>query len=367
MLKPRSAFALVMLLAVILVVTMSVGALVLGLLYYEAIEAHFPELMAGAAGSNWADRGFLILMLAIGIPVGVLLSWTLARRMSAPMTEVARAIRAVAAGDLTARAAPSPDVYSEMKGLAEDFNRLADRLERSEAEMHFANAAIAHELRTPLTILKGRLQGVSDGVFEITPEMISMLLAQVDGLTRIVEDLRLLSLLEPGRVPLNKQAVDLGDLVQQTIGLVADDLQEAGIETRLSIAPAVVEADSARLRQAFLALLTNAMKYAPGGPLHISVRQNEAQAFIVVTDGGPGMPSEGLTQAFDPFWRGEKSRGRDKGGSGLGLAVVRAIITAHGGSVAVCNPAGGGCKFTVCLPKSSVTSAKAVTSIGAQS
>lgn len=349
MARASSAFAQVALLAMALVAVMALAALYLGTWYYGLMEGWFPGTGTTAADWTWIDRGLVALMLVTGIPLAVGLSWALARRMSAPMAEVARAIRAVARGDLSARAAPLD--LAEMQGLAQDFNRLAERLERSDAEMRFANAAIAHELRTPLTILKGRLQGVQDGVFEMTPQMVSGLIAQVDGLSRIVEDLRLLTLLEPGRVTLTRQPIELDRLVQETLALVADDLTEAGIERRLDLTPVEVQADPARLRQALLALVTNAMRHAPGQPLAITTGTEGGEAWIRLADRGPGLPPEGLERAFDPFWRAEASRGRDKGGSGLGLAVVRAIALAHGGRVAVTNLPEGGAAFTLHLPR----------------
>lgn len=346
MARGSSAFTQVALLAMGLVAVMALAALYLGSWYYGAMEAWFPQV-ALSGEWTWIDRGLVALMLVLGIPLAVGLSWALARRMAAPMEEVARAIRSVARGDLTARARPSD--LAEMRDLAQDFNRLAERLERSDAEMRFANAAIAHELRTPLTILKGRLQGVQDGVFQMTPQMVAGLMAQVDGLTRIVEDLRLLTLLEPGQVTLSREEVALDRLVAETLDLVAADLAAAGMGLRLDLTPLSVKADPARLRQALLALVTNAMRHAPGQPLTISMGAEGALAWIRLADRGPGLPPEGLSRAFDPFWRAEASRGRDKGGSGLGLAVVRAIALAHGGSVQVEN-LHPGAAFTLHLP-----------------
>lgn len=263
---------------------------------------------------------------------------------------VARAIRAVASGDLKARASPSIRGFGESARLVDDFNVLAERLERAEAELHYSNSAAAHELRTPLTILKGRLQGVADGVFTLTPELVTLLLAQVDGLTRIVDDLRTLGLFNAGALELSVTAIDLADLARDIAALSAEDLDRKSMPVSLRPNPARVRADPDRIRQLLLALIDNAMRYASGGPLVIETQVEGGIAVIRCRDHGPGLSSDAMLNAFEPFWRADESRARDKGGSGLGLSVVRAIAQAHGGRVHGANMKDGGACFTVFIP-----------------
>ncbi len=274
----------------------------------------------------------------------------LSRRIVVPLLEVARAIRAVAAGDLSARADPRIHGFGETARLVADFNVMAERLERAEAELRYSNSAAAHELRTPLTILKGRLQGVADGVFTLDDALIDLLIAQVDGMTRIVDDLRTLGLFNADSLQLSVAEVDLATIVRNVTDLSAEALKARSMPLRLDLHPAPVSADPARLRQVVLAMVDNAMRYAPGKPLSLSTRLDHDKALLVVRDHGPGLSGEALRNAFEPFWRGEDSRARDKGGSGLGLSVVRAIVHAHGGRVRADTAADGGASFTVILP-----------------
>ena len=318
--------------------------------YYELAVSIWPSVPASNAFWTWVDWGYLLLTLVIGIPPAVAGGWWLSQRIVVPLLEVARAIRAIAAGDLTARANPSIRGFGESARLVADFNLLAERLERAEAELRYSNSAVAHELRTPLTILKGRLQGVSDGVFTLTPEVIILLLAQVDGLTRIVEDLRTLGLFNAGALELSVIPMDLAVMAQEVIALYAQELdaKAMSVEARLHAAP--ICADPDRIRQVLLALIDNAMRYAPGRGLVIETGMAAGMSLLSCRDYGPGFPVDALDRAFEPFWRAEDSRARDKGGSGLGLSVVRTIAVAHGGRVEASNMNDGGACVSVFLP-----------------
>ena len=320
--------------------------------YYELALRIWPAVPENDALWTWVDWGFLLLTLTVVTPLAMLGGWWLSQRIVVPLLEVARAIRAVASGDLKARANPSIRGFGESARLVEDFNHLAERLERAEAELRYSNSAVAHELRTPLTILKGRLQGVSDGVFTLTPEVVTLLLRQVDGLTRIVEDLRTLGLFNAAALQLNITMVDLAEIVRDVVALSADDLDRNAMPVTLKLNSACVRADPDRIRQLVLALIDNAVRYAPGGSLIMETTVEGGAAVIRCRDHGSGLSPDALQKAFEPFWRDDESRARDKGGSGLGLAVVRAITAAHGGSVACANMnEGGGACFTITLPR----------------
>ncbi len=318
--------------------------------YYDLAVTVWPSVPESNALWTWVDWGYLILTLVVGIPPAVVGGWWLSQRIVVPLMEVARAIRVIASGDLKARANPSIRGFGESARLVEDFNHMAERLERAEAELHYSNSAVAHELRTPLTILKGRLQGVSDGVFDLTPEVIALLLAQVDGLTRIVEDLRTLGLFNAGALELSVVPVDLADVARDVIQLYAQELDARAMPVEEKLSPAPVRADPDRIRQVLLALIDNAMRYAPGHGLVIETRTEAGMSVLRCRDHGPGLPPESLERIFEPFWRAEDSRARDNGGSGLGLSVVRAIARAHGGRVEAANSGDGGACLSVFLP-----------------
>lgn len=318
--------------------------------YYDLTNRIWPGVPENDALWNWVDGGYLLLTLVAGIAIATFGGRWLSQRIVVPLLEVARAIRAIAAGDLQARANPRLRGFGESARLVDDFNLMAERLERAEAELRYSNSAAAHELRTPLTILKGRLQGISDGVFTMTPELNTLLLAQVDGLTRIVEDLRILGLFNAGALELSLASVDLSDVVRDVTALYAAELTDRGIAVSLTLLSVRVWADPARMRQVLVALIENAMRYAPGAPLEIETQLNGGEVVLRCCDSGPGLSDAAVLNAFEPFWRAEESRTREKGGSGLGLSVVRAIVLAHDGRVAASNRSGGGACVTITFP-----------------
>lgn len=318
--------------------------------YFEVMQQLFPQLADTESFWSWIDWGYLLLTLMIILPIAAFGGVWLSRRVVVPLLEVARAIRAVAAGDLRARANPDIRGFGESARLVADFNAMAERLERAEAELRYSNSAAAHELRTPLTILKGRLQGVADGVFTLEDDLIALLISQVDGMTRIVEDLRTLGLFNAGTLELSVVDADLATIVRAATDLSSGTLRAKSMMLHLDLGTAPVSADPARLHQVVLALIDNAMRYAPGKPLSIATKADHGNAVLTVTDNGGGLSPEALRNAFEPFWRDEESRARDKGGSGLGLSVVRAIVHAHGGQVRSENALGQGACFTVILP-----------------
>lgn len=301
------------------------------------------------AGAYW-EGAVLAFTFAVSLPLAALGGWWMSQRMSRPLMDVARAIRAVAGGDLSARADPRIAGLRETERLVRDFNEMAERLERAETDLRYASSAVAHELRTPLTILRGRLQGLSDGVFEPTPELLGLLLGQVDALVRLVEDLRILALFNADRLDLRPEPVEAAAILREVADLLRTDLAAAGMTLTLELAPLRLEADPARLRQAATALVQNALRYAPGAPLRLALRREGDMAALSVEDRGPGLPEEQMGRIFEPFWRADASRSRAKGGSGLGLSVVRAIAAAHGGAVAARRSAGGGLTVTIRLP-----------------
>lgn len=318
--------------------------------YFELLQQLFPQVSETESFWSWIDWGYLLLTLLIVLPVAVVGGVWLSRRIVVPLLDVAGAIRAIAAGNLTARANPRIRGFGESARLIADFNRMAERLERAEAELRYSNSAAAHELRTPLTIIKGRLQGVADGVFTLDDELVGLLIAQVDGMTRIVEDLRTLGLFNAGTLELSVTSIDLAEIARAAIELSAEALQSKSMQVQLDLEVAPVSADPARLHQVLLALLDNAMRYAPGQPLSVATKAEHGTAVLTVTDGGPGLSDKALRNAFEPFWRDEESRARDKGGSGLGLSVVRAIVHAHAGQVWLDNIPARGTRVTVSLP-----------------
>jgi two-component system, OmpR family, sensor histidine kinase AdeS len=300
---------------------------------------------------NTALYGMIALAGMFTIGAGYLIVGRLGRGLSS----VASAARQIAVGDLSARATHVGFSSREETQLIGDFNSMSLALQRAERELAESTASIAHELRTPLTILRGRLHGMADGVFALEPSEVGGLLYQVEGLGRLVDDLQTLSLANSQRLVLTEEATDLVDEVRRIIVSMGPDLAAAGLEPTLALQAAPLIADGARIRQIIAAVLTNACRYAPGsGILRITTWSDSSSATLEIVDHGPGLPEGADGIAFDRFWRGEASRSRNTGGSGLGLAVVRAIVEAHGGRATLSNHAGGGAIFEMRLPQAKI-------------
>jgi two-component system, OmpR family, sensor histidine kinase AdeS len=296
------------------------------------------------------DTALYALIGMAGV-VTMLLGYLVLGSLGRGLNSVAMAARRIADGDLTARATLVGFASREETQLIVDFNTMSAALHRSQRELAESTASIAHELRTPLTILRGRLHGIADGVFALEAKEVEGLLYQVEGLGRLVDDLQTISLAGAQRLVLSVLQTDLAQEVSRVLATMAPDLEGAGLDAVLDLAPAPLVADGVRIRQVIGAVLANAIRYAPGsGVLRIATLAHATEAVLEITDHGPGLPDGADTRAFDRFWRGEASRNRNSGGSGLGLSVVRVIVEAHGGTATLGNHDGGGARFVMTLP-----------------
>ncbi|MCM5557427.1 ATP-binding protein [Pleomorphomonas sp. JP5] len=275
----------------------------------------------------------------------------LARRIARPLEDLTAAADALKSGDFSARVTPKSGGTREVSSLVDTFNALATSLDTMEQRLRFNNMAIAHELRTPLTVLQGGLQGMVDGVFPLERDNIGHLLQQVEGLGRIVEDLRTLSLAIGQKLVMQRQPIDAAEVVRAVLAVARPMLDEHGIAVETDLRPAPMAADPSRLRQAVLALLDNACRYAGGGRwLRCETAPSpDGGAVIRILDRGPGFPEDMDAVAVNPFWRGDPSRSRATGGTGLGLSVVQAIAIAHGGRLEFANRPDGGATVAIHL------------------
>jgi two-component system, OmpR family, sensor histidine kinase BaeS len=286
--------------------------------------------------------------VAVLVAFGVAL--LLGRRIARPVQEVSSAARLVAGGQLSARVREpsSRDPADETAQLARSFNVMAQSLEKNELERRQLIADIAHELRTPLAVMQSRLEALEDGVFQLDQSEIGRLQSQTKFLSRLVEDLRVLSLADAGRLSLERRAVDLEPLAREVAHSFTARAEREGKRIHLSTVSAPIKADPDRVRQVLTNLLENALKYARC-EVQLNLSLETAHARVTVTDDGDGLPPEDLERVFDRFYRADGSRNRASGGSGLGLSIVRAIVELHGGSVAARNITPHGAEFSVVL------------------
>ena len=259
----------------------------------------------------------LLIAAPIAMPFGVLMALLIARHISKPITNVSRAARRVAHGDLSARVEPSFHLEhssSEIGELTHNFNAMAASLGRLERERQAMIADIAHELRTPLTILQGHLDAIEDGVLPLDGDALHTLTKQTQLLARLVADLRTLSLADAGRLSLERRPVDLTELVRECRAAFAGSARAKGVTLKLELPSAApVRADPDRLSQVVGNLLSNALRHAPeGGAVTLRVRCALGAAHLSVTDSGPGLSEEALARVFNRFYpRRREPRPRD--------------------------------------------------------
>jgi signal transduction histidine kinase len=306
-----------------------------------------------------ALQTFLLTGLAVGTG-SLLIGFVISRGMSRPLVNLTTATRAVAAGDLSVRV---PTHYpGEVGELAAAFNTMAADLARADDLRRNMTADVAHELRTPLSVIRGKLEGVLDGVYPATPEHLEPILEETELLTHLVEDLRLLALAEAGQLTLEKRTMDVGDLLQDAQVNFGPQAADRGVTLALDLPselPQIV-GDWRRIAQVLGNLLTNALRHTPeGGCVTLSATTSPPPAppngrgelvKVTVVDTGIGIPPENLPYIFERFWRGDKSRSRASSETGLGLAIAKQLVEMHGGTIGVESAPGAGSKFWFTLP-----------------
>ena len=288
----------------------------------------------------------LTLVLAV---FATLLGTLLTRRMVTPLAEVIASAEEIAGGNLQARVKKSkkPDVLGD---LSDSFNKMADSLEQNDRQRREMLANIAHEFRTPLTVLRGRLEGIMDGIYPSDESHIGPALEETYMLERLVEDLRLLTLAESHQLTFEKHEVDLVEMAQRSAGMFQPEAEESHIHLGLNtgLKQAVVIADPLRTEQVIGNLISNALRYVPEhGHVWIDIFRQEDEAAISINDDGPGVAEADLPFIFQRFWRGEKSRSRASGGAGLGLAIAKLLVEEQDGRIEACNRPEGGLQVTV--------------------
>lgn len=312
------------------------------------------------ASDTFARSVSRMLLIGSGVAGGVaiVVALLISRRVTRPLRLLTRAAQRLAAGerheplDLPAEA--------ELAELSRAFNSMAADLARQEDLRRQFVADVAHELRTPLSVLRLQVEGLEDGVEQPSPELFASLREEVGLLTRLVEDLRLLSLADAGQISFTSEILDAYAVLERAATAAAPRARQQGI--RLEVArPAVsplVRADPQRLLQIIGNLLENALRYTPRGGTVIlravSVRENGTsavpQVLLEIADTGPGIAAADLPHIFDRFYRTDRARARETGGSGLGLAIVQRLVEAQDGQVSVDSLLGKGTTFRIRLP-----------------
>ena len=325
---------------------MADGELV-GLLYVSEAD---PVSLRGLGVGRAAVRTFVFTGLAIAagsLVVGLVMS----RGMSRPLVDLTEAVGAVASGDLEVRVPVRH--RGEVGELAAAFNMMTEELARADQVRRNLTADVAHELRTPLSVIRGKLEGVIDGVYPATPEHLEPILAETKVLARLVEDLQLLTQAETGQLSLIWRQVDVGDLLRDALVNFGPQASDRGIALDLDLPSDLppVDGDWRRIAQVISNLLTNALRHTPrGGRVELQATGSAGAVRVTVADTGTGIATADLPYIFERFWRGEKSRSRSGGGTGLGLAIAKRLVEMHGGEIGVSSHPGAGSRFWFTLP-----------------
>jgi two-component system, OmpR family, sensor histidine kinase BaeS len=333
---------------VLLVVSLVVVGVILLAVQWFSTQQIAELLMEGVDSPAEADAmvdEYLGRVIAIGAVAGVALggitAWWLVRRVLRPLESFAAATRRVAAGDLSARVPDPPD--EELRELAVAFNQMAAALERVELLRTALVEDMAHELRTPLTNLRGYTEAMADGVVEPTSEMLATMHAEIERLTRLVEDLDSLARRESAARARVRAEIDLANVVRGALALAEPDLAARSIVVRVEEEPNFprLTAEPDAIGQVVANLVQNAGRYTTdGGEIVVRLRSNRSVISCSVANTGPEIPVDDLPFIWERLHRVDRSRTRSTGGAGIGLAIVRQIVEAHGGHVGAESAAG---------------------------
>jgi signal transduction histidine kinase len=286
--------------------------------------------------------GATVIALALGV--------LLARAISQPVKELTEGTQRVASGELGHQVPVR--TQDEIGELAVSFNRMSADLATANQLRRQMTADIAHELRTPLSIILGYSEALSDGKLQGKTAIYDAMYGEAQLLSHLVDDLRTLSLADAGELALNRSLISAGECIERTAASHAELAVQRGIRLEVQLAPdlPLVNADRERIAQVLANLVSNALRYTPaGGVITLAAARSGDRVLLRVSDTGPGIEPEHLPYVFKRFYRADDSRPAN-GESGLGLAIAKSLVEAHGGTIQVESEPGHGATFTVALP-----------------
>lgn len=288
---------------------------------------------------------------AIAIILALVMGTVLARTLTRPIRALTTASERMAAGALGHQVAVQSQ--DEIGDLATAFNQMSHDLDKNQQQRRQMTADIAHDLRTPLSILRGYMEGLKDGRLEGSPQLYDIMFGEVSHLQRLVEELRTLSLADAGELRLNLRPIDPKALLERTGLAYVLPAEEKGLTLQVAAQDSLpsVQVDSDRMAQVLGNLVANAITHTDSGDIILSARQNQDAILLEVTDSGSGIAPEDLPHIFNRFYRADQSRHRTNGASsGLGLAIAKAIVEAHGGEITAVSPPNSGTTMRISLP-----------------
>ncbi len=326
------------------------GAQLLGTLY---VEAQTPPGTERALLAVTLERigQFLLLGLLVATGFAVVLAWFLTRRILAPVADLRGAVQRVGAGDLSQRVEVTDE--GEIGELAAAFNTMEGELQRANQVQRQMIADIAHELRTPLSNIRGYIEAVRDRVIEPDEETVATLDAEALLLSRLVDDLQEISMVEAGQMKLDIQPEDITELLSHTTDAMRTmaSAHLITLELRTHDSLSLVAIDYHRISQVLRNLLDNAIAHTrEGGHITVEAVPRSGYVEVSISDDGAGIAEHDLPYLFDRFYRADRSRTRATGGRGLGLTISKGLVEAHGGTISVTSTPGAGSRFCFTVP-----------------
>jgi signal transduction histidine kinase len=292
-----------------------------------------------------------LLAGALASLIALLMARWLARGMTQPLRDMAAAARRMEQGDYSVRVQTTS--RDEVGQLAAAFNRMSEELENLESSRRDLVANVSHELKTPIAAIRAHLENLLDGVEQPDPKTLQVMLTQSERLGRLVEQLLDLSRLESGDVRLHREPVSLAPLVSQVVSEIRVSRPDGSVSLASDVPVELppVQADRERVHQVLFNLVDNAVRFTPpGGAVTVSAHTHNGSIEIAVADTGVGIGPEHLPRLFERFYRVDPSRSREDGGTGIGLAIARSVVEAHGGHIHAESRLGTGSVFTFDLP-----------------
>lgn len=274
------------------------------------------------------------MAVVVGLLAALIMGILLARTLTNPLQALTRAAQAIARGQLEQQV--NVKSQDEIGQLADAFNRMSQEVAQANRLRRQMTADIAHDLRTPLTVIGGYVEAMRDGDLAPTEERLSLIYAEIERLQHMVGDLRMLSQVDAGELPLNVQEISPRSLLERSAALFEHHAgqHQVRLEVEASEDLPEIKVDEARMMQVLDNLLSNALRYTPaGGKIRLAARREANKVRISVQDTGSGIPGEELPFIFNRFYRADKSRHSETGESGLGLAIVKALVEAQAGRV----------------------------------
>jgi two-component system sensor histidine kinase BaeS len=286
----------------------------------------------------------------VAMILSVILGVILARQLTQPITRVIETARKIAGGKYSDRISEKSNT-KEIAELTTSINGLAETLGQQENLRKQLTSDVAHELRTPLAILQSHLEAMIDGTWTADLERLENCHGEVVRISKMVSDLEKLTQLEQENLILDKTQFDFAALLQRIVTNFQGDFRRKQVELVFDASPATILADVDKMSQVFINLIANALRYTPaGGQVTVRSKVHNQAVEVVVSDTGIGISEADLPHVFERFYRADKSRTRQTGGSGIGLTIVKSIVEAHQGEVTVQSKPGQGSQFMVTIP-----------------